>query len=199
MALFNDAFTRANAGTLGATWNSDTDSNWDLSGNAAVGQDVGGLVTTTTSAHAATADVKVTVTQVGSSGDGGVAARITAASAASRTGYATYVSASGINCYRHNSGVDTLLIAGAAITQVANGVIAMQIVGSALEIWYQGVSKGTATDGSPLSTAGRTGMVTWSGIGTNSTYDDFQVDDMTPAGGGVVIPVFMNQYRQRRA
>lgn len=188
--LFSDAFTGANAGTLGSNWNADSDADWDLSGNQAVSHSVGGWLRTASAAHSDTANVKVSVTQVSSSGDGGVFARCTAVGG-SPTGYVLYASsaATGLNIFRTTAGVDVQMGSGASITHAANKVVALEVSGGSgnvsLKSYYDGVLKESVTDtGATLDTAGRTGMVSWSGIGTNSTYDDFLVEDAAGGGGG---------------
>lgn len=197
--LFSDPFSGGDAANLGANWDADDGTNnidWNVVSGTAENQrptNNGQFVRTTTNAHAATADVKVTGTQVSASGDGGVFARCTGIPyGANLVAYWVSCAGNNIDLYRSTGGVDTLKIAGGAITQAANGLVAMQCVTNGancdLQLWYNGVSKGTASDTSPLTTAGRTGLLNWASPGTASRYDDFLVETAGGGGGGPTYP-----------
>ena len=205
--LFSDSFDRANAANLGANWDADDSgvpTDWDIDTNTAESQvQNGNTMRTVSGAHADTADTKVTVTQVSASGDGGPLSRCTA-KVPIQTNYVLFIASNVATLYRANAGVDTQLGSGVGITQVANGVAAIEVSGTGTTVtvksYYQGSLLDTQsdTDALRLTTAGRTGMTSWStGAGTAARYNDFLVEDLA-AGGGPVIPVFMNQYRQRR-
>lgn len=197
MSLFTDDFLRANNTALGANW---TEAQGDSSINTnalrmAVGAGQPALAYTTTTAHASIANVKVTVTQNSASGDGGPVARATTGGALPR-GYAVDVFTASADIHRFeniSSVFSTVLLQHNVITQVANGVIALQVQGTgatvSLTAWYNGVQLTGATDSSATTaTAGRivaaapTGVHNWTSVAAsvNLDYDNFVVDS-TPS------------------
>lgn len=197
--LFTDNFTRANAANLGSNWDADDSGNnidWDLDTNTAENQfsaNNGQWTRTTSSAHAATADVKVSVTTVGSGHDGGPLARCTSVGNTTKEAYVVYASSGGISIVRNNaSGAETQLGSTIAITAAAAKVVAIEVSGTGATVtiksYYDGVLKDTQSDSSAsrLTAAGRTGMTNWAALGTNSRWDDFTVDDLAAGGGATV-------------
>lgn len=205
------------AANLGANWDADNSgfTDWDVDTATAEAQGAqtgGNWIRTTTSAHAATADVKVSLTHSGSAPDCGVIARCTSVLSGStqNTGYALFASTS-LTLIRVNAnGSEDTIGSGVSITAGAGKVIALEVSGTgatvSLKTYYDGVLKETLSDTANtapnairLTSAGRTGMLNWKALGTNSRMSRFVVEDLVVGGGGPVIPVFMNQYRQRAA
>lgn len=186
--LFSDLFNRANNAVVDATnWTENNGSDWSLSSNAAAAATPGASpssLLTTASAHAANTDVKVTVTQVVDASDGGPVARWTG-NASTSTGYAVDVyNPNHVELYRYNgSSSGTLLGTGVTVTQVANGVIAIETSGTGATVtvksYYQGVLRETVgdTNANRITAANRTGVYAWS----SGSYDDFQVEDLAAA------------------
>lgn len=199
--IFTDAFTRADSTALGANWTELSGDSQILTNRLRLPAPPGSnpmSATTTTSAHAAIADCKVQVTQVSVSGDGGPIARVVN----NLNLYAVDVYTGRCELYRHdNTGSGTLLGSGVSITQVANGVIGLEVSGAGATVtvksYYQGVLKETVGDASAnrITTARQTGVYNWASA-ANADYDDFSVDDLVVAGG-IAIPVLTRQYRQR--
>lgn len=196
--LFSDDF---NTGTEpnATNWTEVSPGDWDIIGTATVrAVSTGGspgVLLTTSSAHAAITDCKVTVTQVESGGDGGPVARWSGASSSS-TGYAADVYSDLCETYRHNNSATGTLLRTAAVTQVANGVIALEVSGTGstvtLKQYYQGTQRGATvsdTDANRITTAGRTGIYAWT-VGANGDYDDFQVEDLVAAATPTLPPRF---------
>jgi hypothetical protein len=198
--LFSDNF---NTGTEPNSTNwTEADGDWDVIGTATV-QAVSGttptFLLTTASAHAATADVKVTVTQVDSGGDGGPVARAVGTPGAP-TCYAVDVYTGACEIYRHNASDTSTLLRTASITQAANGVIALEVSGTGatvtLKQYYQGTQRGADVndgDANRLTTANRTGIYAWT-VGASGDYDDFQVEDLVAGGGGTILPMINSLY-----
>jgi hypothetical protein len=140
-------------------------------------------------------DVAVTVTQVNSGGNGGPLARYSGQNLyvdanCLADGYAVQVySGTAIEIYRYKTGVGASLLRTATITQVANGVIRLEVTGSGatvtLKQFYNGVQQGAdAEDTGPgrITVAGFTGVHSFlesdtpGGVGD---YDNFLVQDFT--------------------
>lgn len=198
--LFSDNFNRADNATVDATnWEENLAADWEIFSNKlrnGAAQSSPSACLTTAAAHAATADVKVTVTQAngGSLADGGPVARwASTAHGGSSLGYAADVYTAKCEIYRHDTSGSGTLLRTAAVTQVANGVIRLEVSGTGatvtLKVFYNGVQQGAdVSDGSAsrITAANRTGVYSWS----NSTstgqgdYDDFLVEDF--ASGSIV-------------
>jgi hypothetical protein len=191
-AVFTDDFNRANNTALGANWNearNDSSINTNRMRLGVYTTLGASLVLTTTTAHAAIADCKVQVTQVSGSGDGGPVARVTN-SGATPTYYAVDVYTGACETYRHDAAAAGTLLRTAAITQVANGVIALQVSGTGatvtLKQFYQGTQRGadvSDTSANRITSATQTGIYNWATSAANCDYDDFSVDDLVVAGG----------------
>jgi hypothetical protein len=189
--LFSDDFNRANSGTVDATnWTENAGADWEIVTNAlsSVAASVAPMsCLTTASAHAANTDVKVTITQVSTSSDGGAVARWSGSGATS-TGYAADCYTGRCELYRHNGSVSgTLLGSGVSLTLAANGVIAVETSGTGASVtvksYYQGTLRETVgdTNASRITTAGRTGVYSWT---STFSWDNFQVEDLVGGGGG---------------
>lgn len=184
--LFSDDFNRADNTSLGANWTELNGDSQILSNRLRFATSTSGAVrvNTTVSAHAATADVKVTVTQVSSSGDGGPCARDSGDNDTAPTMYAVDVYTGTCEIYRHDNSLSGTLLRTASITQVANGVIALEVSGTGatvtLKQYYQGSQRGAdATDSTAnrITSANRTGAYNWVSA-TDGDYEDFLVEDL---------------------
>lgn len=191
--LFSDDFNRANNASLGGDW-TESEGSWEIDTNrlqsAAPG--AGTAATCTCIGHADVADVKVTVTQVNSGGDGGPLARHNGGNNINVGGsnnvrcYNVDVYPSVCEIWRYDPGVGSVLLRTAAITQVANGVMRLEVsgVGATVNIkqFYQGTQRGADvndTDANRVVVADATGMLTYSSSGTSGgvgDYDDFMVE-----------------------
>lgn len=184
--LFADTFTRGDNDALGANW-TEINGNWQIATNKLqVETQVSTpptVVLTTSSAHAAVADVKVTVTQASATGDGGPVARWTGGDVTSH-GYACDVFSNSCDINRYDTSEIGVLLRTASITQVADGVIALEVSGTGaavtLKQYYQGTQRGADyvdSSANRITTADRTGV---HNFGTApQDYDDFQVEDPT--------------------
>lgn len=176
--LFSDDF---NVGVLGPNW----DANTAVSKSAGVLQfSTTAALTTTTSAHADTADLRVTVTipTVIASFDGGVGVRSTFSDdGASGSGYIIDAFTDTIELYRRIGGANTTLLTEAA-TFVSGDTIGLEVSGSnpvVLKVFHNGVQVGSNvsdSSGSRITAAGRTCIFNWLG---GSQYDNFLVEDLS--------------------
>lgn len=189
--LFADSFTRAD-GNLDddATWASSGSNSWSITTNRASNNTggVGSRVLTTTSAHAAVADCKVSVTRrLGASFDGGVTARDDGAVFGSMTGYFLNVYGSNnVEVYRRNAGSETL-VGSRNSTHAVDDVYALEVSGTGatvtLKVFKNGAQLGadlTDTSGSRITAAGRCGMISFH---SGDLFDDFLVEDLAGGGG----------------
>lgn len=190
--IFSDDFNRADSTSLGANWTEANSDSSIASNRLQVGPLTGGgtnagRVVTTTSAHAAIADCRVTVTKVSASGDGGPVARDTGA--ATPTMYAIDQYPNVLELYRHNASTSgTLLATGISGTPAANDVLALEVTGTGgtvtVKSYVNGVLKQTVNDtnAARITAAGRCGVYSWPAVaGANTQYDDFSVDDLASA------------------
>jgi hypothetical protein len=197
-AVFTDDFNRANNTALGANWNearNDSSINTNRMRLGVYTTLGASLVLTTTTAHAAIADCKVQVTQVSGSGDGGPVARVTN-SGATPTYYACDVYTGACEIYRHDAAASGTLLRTTAVTQVANGVIALQVSGTGgtvtLKQFYQGTQRGadvSDTSANRITSATQTGIYNWATSAVNCDYDDFSVDDLSAGGSALTLSV----------
>jgi hypothetical protein len=164
---------------------------WDLSSgqliNSSSANGQFNNLQTTTSAHAAVADCKVSFTRrVGTGFDAGPAARMSGSGNNGTTCYyASFVDGStDVGVYRRNGATDTQI--GSNITGVthANGdVLSLEVEGTSspvtLRIYVNGVLEGSVSDSSsPITSAGQCGIASWTNTGI---FDDFQVEDLAAA------------------
>lgn len=178
--LFSDNFNRANSTNLGTSWNEDN-LDWSIVSNQLTTPVVGGatpaVVSTTSTAMTAVADMSVQVTQVTlTNADGGPIARRTAVGVM----YTLDCYLGNLDLYRHSALGTNVLIASTTITRVANGVLRLETQGTALRAFYQGVQKHNTTD-SNITAAGQGGVYSWDGHA--DAYDDFSVSDFAAGGG----------------
>jgi hypothetical protein len=191
--VFSDNFNRPDSTNLGANW---TELNGDssIAGNQLTlpsfssGNPIS--VRTTTTAHAALANCKVTITQVeAGSADGGPVARLIGANKM----YAVDTYTGRCEIYRHDlSPTGTLLGSGANITQVAGSVISIETSGQgpsvSVKSYYQGSLIESINDNSSnrILNAGQTGVYNWAPAGS-SDYDNFSVDNLAPVGPSTAV------------
>jgi hypothetical protein len=191
--IFSDDFNRADSTNLGGNWS-------EASGDSSINTNrlragiwaasVPGQALTTTSAHSAIADCKVTITQhkTGSNADGGPIARV-ATSGSSPKMYTCDVYTGRCELYRHDSSnTGTLLGSGVAITQAADKVIALEVSGTGATVtvksYYDGVQQESVGDTSAnrITSANQTGVYNWRSVSDGDCdYDDFSVDDLAAA------------------
>lgn len=191
--IFSDDFNRASLGTT--NWSDETGT-WSIESSTILACSTGSfrVLNTTTTAHAAIADVMVTAKRASATGDWGIIARSSMSGATSTTG----------NCYIFNIyETDTVEFIrrigntsntiGTAFTGVphANGdTYSLKVTGSGATVtltgYINGVQVATVGDtaGNRITVAGQTGFV---GFNSSSRYDDFSVDDLS--GGAIVNPM----------
>lgn len=190
--LFSDPFTRADNTNVGANWSEDQSSggtSWEISSNQLKCPSTSGpanadIASTTSTAMAAVADMKVTVKIVTGAGwDGGPIAR-----KVSNTFYALDIYISGAqwkaDLYRFTSLTASTLIATSNITaHAANDSYRLELQGTALRSYRirSGVETAltTGTD-SNITAAGQAGVHSWSG--NNHLLDDVLVEDYATSG-----------------
>jgi hypothetical protein len=207
--LFSDNFNRANEQlTVSANWqlgeNASASEATVTSNRLRIAEATAGptSVRTTTTAHAAVADCKTTITRITGSGyDGGPTVRATA----SNTFY--YLDAYGTNnieVYRRVSGADTL-VGTRNQTHAANDTFTLEVSGTGatvtLKVYRNGVQVSTDlsdTSGARITGAGQCGVMSW--VTGNQDYDDFLVEDLAGGGGGGGQPPrSLHQFRLRSA
>lgn len=180
--VFSDNFNRANeALDASANW-SEVSGTSDVTSNQLVTQTA--IVATTGTAHTAIADMKVTVTMVGASSDGGPIAR-KHTTAATLTFYEMDVYTSNSDLYREVSGGVTLVDNDAA-TLAAGAVMELQTVGTGATVTftcsYNGIARHvgiTDTNAARIVAAGYAGVRNYGGT---DEWDNFSVDDTAVAG-----------------
>lgn len=136
--------------------------------------------------------MKVTVTQVSLSGDGGPVARwIASRSGNSAAGYALDATSSVCELYRFDGSSSGVLLRTASISGVANAVLRIEVTGTGatvtLKQFYNGTQQGAdASDGtaSRITAANRTGVHGWA-LAANGDYDDFLAEDFASAAATV--------------
>lgn len=215
-SLFSDDFA---AGLSGTNWQNAVSSasrTFSASGGAVTPNGIAGDYThlrTTTSAHAAVADAKVTCRRVSSSPwDGGPSVRGSGGSAATANDTCYYFdpAAGGgtADVYRRVAGTDSSL-GSVAISGAANDTYAIEVSGSGatvtVNVYQNGSLLGTFgdTNAARITAAGQCGMVAWA-LGT---YDDFSVETPDPPSGytpdvyrpyaNFPKPLLRNQLRRR--
>lgn len=194
--LFSDPFTRADSTSLGANWTEENSnsltSDWAILSNALrnVNNANPSFARTTTSAHAAVADVAVSVTQIANTvSDGGPAARcdtgtpISGGATDVQRQYSVDCYSTVIETYRYDAGTGTVLLRTATVTKLANAVVRLEVTGTGatvtLKQFYNGVQQGAdVSDGAAtrVTAAGQTGITAWSNQAT-ADWDDFLVED----------------------
>lgn len=91
------------------------------------------------------------------------------------------------------SGSRTDLAVNSGVDIAANDVIRLEVSGTGLTLKVNGVSQVTTTDSSV--TSGKPGLEAQNSLGNGTVLiDDWAGGD---GQGGIALPVFMNQYRQR--
>jgi len=156
------------------------------------------MVRTTTTAHAATADMKVTITRItsGSGFDGGPVGRATG----TNTYY--YLDAYGTNTislFRRVAGSDSASLGDRTSSHAANDNFSIEVSGTGatvtIRLYKNGVKLGadiSDNNAARITAAGQSGVMSW--VNVNQDYDDFLVEDLGGGGGGSVakfMPVVM--------
>lgn len=160
---------------------------WNLTGQRLRSTGMGlAICQTTSSAHAAEANAKVTITQRTTTGDGGPVARCTEADA-TPTLYMCDVWSNKCEIIRHNNSGTGTVLRTVDITRVADAVAKLEVSGTGstvtLRQYYNGVQQGADYldgDASRITSAGRTGVLVWIGQadgGDRGDYDNFLVED----------------------
>lgn len=182
--LFSDNFNRANAEVVDATnWVENPANDWDIVSNEVQCGTASppAFMLTTTSAHAAVADVAVSVTRrTGAGFDGGVVAREQNGTGATCY-YLDCYGTNNVEIYRRVGGSDTL-VDSRNTTHADNDVYRMEVTGTGatvtIKVFKNGVQMGADiadTNGSRIVAAGQTGILSWGGAPMQ--YDDFLVED----------------------
>lgn len=186
--LFSDNFNRADSTSLGTSW-SEVAGDWQVQTNQLLISSGAGfrVCSTTTTAHAAVADCKVTATRAaGASWDAGPCVRLSGAGGSETCYYLDVSGTQDLSVIRRVAGADTDI--GDLVQAHSNGdIYALQVSGSGatvtLKVFRNGSQVGadiTDTAGSRITAAGQTGVVTWAG----AAFDDFLVEDLGGGGGG---------------
>lgn len=147
------------------------------------------VLETTTTAHAAIADVLVTVKRSSATFDGCVIARSSVSDATSTTGNCYFLNAFDTNTlqfFRRIGSVNTQVGSNVTATFANGDTFGLKVTGTGatvtLTAYVNGIQVGTIgdTSGPRIVVAGQTGVV---GFNLNSRYDDFSVDDLAVVGG----------------
>lgn len=186
--IFSDDFNRANADiTAEANWDSANSTAWNIATNQLSAGSGGSLARlyTTTSAHAAIADCKVSITRrLGTNFDGGVSVRDDGLGQTVMTGYFLDVyGTNNVDVYRRVVGVETLI--GTANATHANGdKYTLEVSGTGatvtLKVYKNDTLQNTFsdTDATRITAAGRCGIITFH---SGDLFDDFLVEDLAAA------------------
>ena len=199
--LFSDNFNRAD-GAVGSNW-SIVSGSWTVNTNQLrlSGAGTPDIIHTTTSAHAAVADCRASVTRTyaGTDFNSGPVVRGSGTSG-SYTCYYLDCADSFYGLYRRVANADTELVTYAPTTANLD-VIGLQAVtvGATVELsmWLNGVQVGSTyvdNSGSRITASGRCGILNW--FNNITSYDDFLVE--TAASSGPSIPVISQSYYRRR-
>lgn len=132
------------------------------------------------------ADVKVSITQVSTTGDGGPIARwngadLEAPGNGTQTLYFADSYGTVLETYKRVNGTETLLRTS-SVARVANAVIMIEVTGTGGTVtvrqYYNGVQQGLdISDGStPITVAGKVGILSFA-QGASHQYDNFLVED----------------------
>jgi hypothetical protein len=200
--IFSDNFNRANSDSLGANWteNAALGTDVDIVGNVARAMSHGGsgaVIETTTNAHAAIADCRVTVRLVSTSCYAGPIVRW---NQSTFDGYMAVLNVTGtITVYRIIGGTPTSL-GTRSVTRVTGETVGLEVSGTGatvtLKVFHNGAQQGadiSDTDAARITAAGRTGVDIVAIA--NGEVDDFEVDDLSVSGS--VIPVILHHLRQQ--
>lgn len=145
---------------------------------------LGAIIGTTTTAHAAIADVRVNVDQGTTGSDSGPCARITNLDS-TPTMYVGNAFGSTFEVLRYNNSNTATSIGSVGITMVGGAQAGIKVTGTGatvtIECYYNGVLVTTLTDtnAARITAAGQTGVVEYT-VGNDSAaeFDDFEVDDL---------------------
>lgn len=179
--LFSDPFTRADSASLGANW-TEPEGNTNIVSNQArvvTGSGTMRNARTTTTAHAATADQKVSVTVRTEGCDGGPVVRSTGAT--HDQGYAIEAYSTGIDLLRIGVGGTTVIASGLGSGVAVGDVLRLEVQGSTLRVYKNGVQQGANQTDTTITAAGMAGF---GDFANSCDYDDFLVEDF--AAGGVL-------------
>jgi hypothetical protein len=188
--VFTDNFNRADSTSLGANWSEDNLDSSIVSNQLRVpynGTANPGVVSTTTTAHAALQDVGCQVKRrVPGAQDGGPLVRRVAA----QSFYYVDEYPTKLDLLKRVSGTDTTIQTN-SFTQADNDVVRIEATGispTTLKVFVNGTQQGSTTTDSQaaLQTSGQCGVLNW--FNPTSDYDDFQVDDLS-ASGAITLPM----------
>lgn len=187
--IFSDDFNRASLGTT--NW-SDEAGVWSIDSSIQLASSSSSfrVLNTTTNAHGALADCKLTFTRRSATFDGAVVARSTISGATSGTGSCYVINPfnnNEVDIIRRVAGVNTSIGSITGITHANGDVIAVEVLGTGatvtFNVYKNGSLLGTVQDSSGLRivTAGQTGFVVFT---SSCRFDDYSVDDTS--SGSVV-------------
>lgn len=202
--LFSDDFNRANNATVDATnWTENAAGDWSITTNKVRSVNPITALVTTTSAHAAIANVKVSYKRAltGSSWDTGILVR------ANSTGTSGYFldpigtgPASTMDIWRIDGPAMTNDVqVGSTVTglTLADGdVYGLEVSGTGATVTLKAYLNGalvltvTDTTGSRITSPGQTGIINWN---NTNDFDDFLVESLA---GSTPVPVYMHHYRK---
>lgn len=190
--LFSDTYTGVDTTNMGANYTESSGDTQIVSNRARLSANNPGIIRTTTTAHAAVANVRVSVTMIlaNTTVDGGPCSRVVNGAPPLATNmYAAEAWTSGaqgkLDLGRWDAGVFVVLVS-TNITIAANVVVALEVTGTVagavlLTGYYGGVLTGTVTDtsvGNSIIVAQQTAIHNWAVAGTSSDYDNFLVEDV---------------------
>lgn len=215
-ALFSDDFNRANTSVTTPNYGeyktdqTGTFDGWSIVSNAIQSITIGtgsATIVTTTTAHAAIADVEVAIDQVGlQQSDGGPCARVIQPGTTSWAMYGIDAEANGTGnfiIYRFTWAAGWVVIASVAMpTKTAPGTIKLRVEGSGATVTLTGYYNGamiiqtTDTAGNRVTGAAQAGVFSWTISTTNNSnaYDNLVVSDTIPISGGVQAPANMRRF-----
>jgi hypothetical protein len=184
MALpFIDAFTRANAGTLGANW-TDAVPGWSVDTNLAMSTGAGtNLAFNNSETYPNDQSAQAVCGTPNAAPDGGPAVGVDNVSGGN--GYIFDWQATGSNVQKFVNGSYAGTLFSLSADPVVGDIVKITRVGTTITAYINGVSKGSTTDST--LTGGSPGL--WC-FAAGMRFDDFVGDSVPPAGGGPVLLPF---------
>lgn len=180
----SDNFNRANANPLDGNWTNGTSSGMAIVSNAAAGGTASSNRAFWNGDLFANDHYSQCISPTIS--DGGPAVRCSTGN----NYYGLYIQGSQLKIEKFVSGSATLLGSAYSYTPTTSEVFKLTAVGTTISVYANDVFLFSRTDSALAS--GAAGMHTY---GTTTRLDNWEGGDV--AGGGSVIPIFMNQYKQR--
>lgn len=178
-AQVSDNFNRSD-GSLGANW-TDSFSGWQINSNAIA--PTSGTENISVYTAFTPANDQYTEIRLNAFGNGGPAVRV---SSSALTGYFALFNSATVDLYKAVAGSYTLLstVSSGPVSTAGLGLIArIQVVGTSIDVLYDGTSLTTATDATLAS-----GFGAAYNYGTGGGYDDVTIGSIGGGGGGGSAP-----------